>query len=213
MSEEKIVKLEKISSFASIVLLIAALLSILVFHSTLILPVVFALLYLTMMLSQVVLPVVRYNEIFLRERKMLWFPVAYGILYTVVFAVFFYYYVYLRSESNAPFYVLIGLMLFQMLFPMYTAIMKVTDRWPALFPLYYEDLQKKKEAERRREEEKQRKAEEELRKIEEEEKKELEEHPEKGIGFDEFFFGGSAEQGEKPDDTHGDGKEEGAPKQ
>ena len=66
MSEEKIVKLEKVSSFASIVLLIAALLSILVFHSTVILPVVFALLYLTMMLSQVVLPVVRYNEVFLR---------------------------------------------------------------------------------------------------------------------------------------------------
>lgn len=209
MSEEKIVKLEKISSMVSIILLAGALVSILIFHSTVILPYVFALLYVAMMTSQVVLPVVRYSEIFMREKKMFWFPVGYGLVYTFVFAVFFYSYVSVQSNSNAPFYVLIVLLFFQMFFPMYTAIMKVTDRFPNAFPLYYEDLQAKKEAERRRAEEERREAEEALRKIEEEEKKELEEHPEKAVSFEDFFF---SDEKEDKSDNNEDEKDTGAGK-
>lgn len=189
MSEEKIVKAEKIFSFASIGLILTALVSIVGFQSRVILPYVVALLYLSLMCSQVVLPVLRYGEIFNREKKMFLFPVVYGAIYTAAFAVFYYFYIYNNSETNLPLYILVALMLFQMIFPMYSAIMKITDRHPSLFPLYYEDLQKKKEADRRRAEEKRAKAAEELRRIEEEEKKDLEEHPEKTIDFDEFFFG------------------------
>lgn len=193
MTEEKIVKAEKIFSFASIALTVAALVSIVGFQSKLILPYVFALLYLSLMASQVLLPVMRYGEIFNREKKMYLFPVVYGALYTAVFSVFYYFYIYSDSESNLPLYILAALMLFQMIFPMYSAIIKVTDKHPSLFPLYYEDLQKKKEAERRKAEEARAKAEEELRRIAEAEKKELEEHPEKSVDFDEFFFGDSDE--------------------
>ena len=206
MSEEKIVKLERISSIVSIVLLAGALVSILIFHSTVILPYVFALLYIAMMMSQVILPVVRYSDIFIREKKMFWFPVVYGIIYTAVFAVFFYNYVYIQSSSNTPFYVLVALMFLQMFFPMYTAIMKITDRFPNAFPLYYKDLQAKKEADRRKLEEQQKEAEEAQRKIEEEEKKDLEENPEKAVSFDDFFFNDDKE--EKSDEKKDGGEDE-----
>lgn len=196
MSEKTVIKLEKIFSFLSTALLVTALVSVLAFKSTAILPPVFAVMYLAMMFSQVAMPIVRYGEIFTREKKMFLFPAIYGVIYTAIFAVFFYFYVYKTLDNSVPLYLLIALTLIQMLFPIYSVIMRVTDKHPDLFPLYYEDLQKKKEAERLAAEEKKHQAEEELRKLEEAEKKDLEEHPEKALDFDEFFFGDD-DKGEK----------------
>lgn len=143
MDTAKITKLEKSLSVASLIIAIAAFACIMFVQNIALTAISFVTLFLLLITIEVIIPFIKVKEIFIREKKLIAFPVVYLIIYIIPLITTVSHYLNRDDKFLTPLIMMIIILIMQIVMPMYQCVKMVVMKNPDLFPLYYSELKAK----------------------------------------------------------------------